>query len=521
MDIDISKVDQINSWPFQEARLILKKINKKPEKGYILFQSGYGASGLPHIGTFGEVSRTQMIMNAFGKISEIPTKLITFSDDYDALRKVPENLPNQKMLKENLGKPVSSIPDPFGKYQTLADNVNNKLKSFLDNFGIQFELKSATELYKSGFFDKYLLKVLKNYKKITEIVLPTIGPERRSTYSPILPISKKTGKILQVPIEVENEVEGEISFTDEDGENCKTNILKGNCKLQWKVDWAMRWYALDVDFEMYGKDLIESAILSTKIINLIGKKNPSGFAYELFLDEKGEKISKSKGNGITIDQWLGYASPESLSLYMYQNPKRAKKLYKEIVPKAVDDYLDCIEKSKKQNELQLLMNPAWHVHNGEVPQENMIMTFSMLLNLVETSNADNKELLWKFVKKYKQDISEKNFPIFDGLVGYAIKYFNDVIKAQKKYKTPSESEKLALQALVKTLEKCTDDMSPEDIQTLIYSTGKENGYADNLRDWFKLIYEVIFGDENGPRMGFFISFFGVNETKELLMNKLK
>jgi lysyl-tRNA synthetase class 1 len=291
--------------------------------------------------------------------------------------------------------------------------------------------------------------------------------------------------------------------------------------LQWKVDWAMRWYALEVDFEMYGKDLIESAILSTKIINLIGKKNPSGFAYELFLDEKGEKISKSKGNGITIDQWLEYASPESLSLYMYQNPKRAKKLYKEIVPKAVDDYLDFIEKSKKQNELQLLMNPVWHVHNGEVPKEDMIMTFSMLLNLVETSNANTKELLWKFVKKYKPNISEKNFPIFDGLVGYAIKYFNDVIKVKKKYKKPNEAEKSALKALVQTLEKCTDDMSPEDIQTQIYSTGKENGYSDNLRDWFKLIYEVIFGDENGPRMGFFISFFGVNETKELLINKLK
>jgi lysyl-tRNA synthetase class 1 len=283
----------------------------------------------------------------------------------------------------------------------------------------------------------------------------------------------------------------------------------------------MRWYALEVDFEMYGKDLIESAILSTKIINLIGKKNPSGFAYELFLDEKGEKISKSKGNGITIDQWLEYASPESLSLYMYQNPKRAKKLYKEIVPKAVDDYLDFIDKSKRQNELQLLMNPVWHVHNGEVPKEDMIMSFSMLLNLVETSNANAKELLWKFVKKYKPDISEKNFPIFDGLVGYAIKYFNDVIKVQKKYKKPNETEKSALKALVQTLEKCTDDMSPEDIQTQIYSTGKENGYSDNLRDWFKLIYEVIFGDENGPRMGFFISFFGVNETKELLINKLK
>jgi lysyl-tRNA synthetase class 1 len=352
------------------------------------------------------------------------------------------------------------------------------------------------------------------------IIIPTLGKERQQTYSPFLPICPDSGHVLEIPvIEIDKE-KSKIIF-DNKGKKFEASILDGNCKLQWKVDWAMRWYALDVDFEMYGKDLIESAILSTKIINLIGKKNPSGFAYELFLDEKGEKISKSKGNGITIDQWLKYASPESLSLYMYQNPKRAKKLYKEIVPKAVDDYLDCIEKSKKQNELQLLMNPVWHVHNGNIPNEDMIMTFSMLLNLVETSNADSKELLWKFVKKYKSDISEENFSIFDGLIGYAIKYFNDVIKAKKKYKNPNDNEKLALQALVKTLEKCTDEMSPEDIQTLIYSTGKENGYAENLRDWFKLIYEVVFGDENGPRMGFFISFFGVNETKELLINKLK
>ena len=299
------------------------------------------------------------------------------------------------------------------------------------------------------------------------------------------------------------------------------SIFDGNCKLQWKVDWAMRWYALDVDFEMYGKDLIESAILSSKIIKLIGKTNPSGFAYELFLDEKGEKISKSKGNGITIDQWLEYASPEILSLYMYQNTKRAKKLYKEIVSKTVDEYLDYIEKANNQNELQILMNPVWHVHNSNIPKEKMIMSFSMLLNLVETSNADSKELLWKFVKKYKKDISEKDHPIFDNLVGYAIRYFNDVIKSKKKYKNPDKNEKLALQALIKTLDQCNDEMKPEDIQTLIYSTGKENGYSENLREWFKLIYEVVFGDENGPRMGFFISFFGVQETKDLIINKIK
>ena len=313
------------------------------------------------------------------------------------------------------------------------------LKKFLNSFNFNYNFQSSTALYKSGYFNPTLKIILENYEGIMNIIIPTLGKERQQTYSPFLPICPETGHVLEIPvIEIDKE-KSKIIF-DNKGNKLEASILDGNCKLQWKVDWAMRWYALDIDFEMYGKDLIESAILSTKIINLLGKKNPSGFAYELFLDEKGEKISKSKGNGITIDQWLEYASPESLSLYMYQNPKRAKKLYKEIVPKAVDEYLDCIEKSKKQNELQLLMNPVWHVHNGKIPKEEMIMTFSMLLNLVETSNADSKDLLWKFVKKYKSDISESNFPIFDSLIGYAIKYFNDVIKAQKKYKTANSQK---------------------------------------------------------------------------------
>jgi lysyl-tRNA synthetase class 1 len=350
--------------------------------------------------------------------------------------------------------------------------------------------------------------------------LPTLGKERQKTYSPFLPICPDTGHVLEIPVKEIDLKKSKIIF-DNNGKNLEASILDGNCKLQWKVDWAMRWYALDIDFEMYGKDLIESAILSSKIIKLIGKTSPSGFAYELFLDEKGEKISKSKGNGITIDQWLQYASPESLSLYMYQNPKRAKKLYREIVPKAVDEYLELIEKAKTDDEIKLLMNPVWHVHNSKPPKENIIMSFSMLLNLVETSNADSKELLWKFVKKYKPNIYEKDHPIFDNLVEYAIKYFNDIIKIQKKYKKPNSDEKKALEALIKTLEKCTDKMNPEEIQTLIYSTGKENGYSENLREWFKLIYEVVFGDANGPRMGFFISFFGVKETKDLIINKIK
>ena len=519
--IEKDNLDKTNAWPFVEAKKMLRERKSFIEKkGKIILQTGYGPSGLPHIGTFGEVARTSMMVNALKNLTDMPTEIITFSDDMDGLRKVPENVPNQKMLNDNLHKPLTQVPDPFGKFNSFGEHNNEMLKNFLDNFNFQYNFKSSTSLYKTGFFNPTLQIILKNYQGIMDIIIPTLGKERQKTYSPFLPICPKTGLVLEIPVVEIIKEKSKIVF-DNNGTKLETSILDGNCKLQWKVDWAMRWYALDVDFEMYGKDLIESAILSKKIIKLMGKSNPSGFAYELFLDEKGEKISKSKGNGITIDRWLEYASPESLSLYMYQNPKRAKKLYNEIVPKAVDEYLDFIEKGKTQNELQLLMNPAWHVHNGKMPKEEMIMTFSMLLNLVETSNADSKELLWKFVKKYKKNILEKNHPIFDNLIEYAIKYFNDVIKLQKKYKKPNAEEKIALEALIKMLESCKDEMSPEDIQTLIYATGKENGYEENLRDWFKLIYEVVFGDENGPRMGFFISFFGVHETMQLIKNKIK
>ena len=514
-------LDQTTSWPFVEAKKMLRERKSIIEKkGKITLQTGYGPSGLPHIGTFGEVARTSMMVNALNQLTDLPKEIITFSDDMDGLRKVPENVPQKELLKKNLHKPLTQVPDPFNKYKSFGEHNNEMLKTFLNNFNFDYKFKSSTSLYKSGFFNPSLQKILENYDGIMNIILPTLGKERQKTYSPFLPICPNTGHVLEIPIKKINTGKSQIIF-DNGGKELEASILDGNCKLQWKVDWAMRWYALDIDFEMYGKDLIESAILSTKIIKLIGKTNPSGFAYELFLDEKGEKISKSKGNGITIDQWLEYASPESLSLYMYQNPKRAKKLYKDIVPKTVDEYLDFVEKAKNQNELQLLMNPVWHVHNAKVPKENMIMSFSMLLNLVETSNADSKDLLWKFVKKHKTDISEKNHPIFDKLVGYAIKYFNDVIKTKKKYKKPSKQEKLALEALLATLDKCDDKMKPEDIQTMIYSTGKENGYSKNLRDWFKLIYEVVFGDENGPRMGFFISFFGVKETKDLIKDKIR
>ena len=518
--IDKANIEKTNAWPFVEAKKILReRKNNIKQKGKIILQTGYGPSGLPHIGTFGEVARTSMVVNALNYLTDFPKEIITFSDDMDGLRKVPDNVPNPKVLNENLHKPLTTIPDPFNKFNSFGEHNNEMLKKFLNKFNFKYNFKSSTQLYKSGFFNESLKLILKNYKEIMEIIIPTLGKERQKTYSPFLPVCPDTGVVLEIPIIEIDEKNSKIIF-DNKGKKLEKSILNGSCKLQWKVDWAMRWYALDVDFEMYGKDLIESAVLSSKIIKLLGKSNPSGFAYELFLDEKGEKISKSKGNGITIDDWLKYASPESLSLFMYQNPKRAKKLYREIVPKAVDEYLEFIEKGKTHNELQILLNPVWHVHNGVMPKEDTIMTFSMLLNLVEASNSNSRELLWKFVKKHKSNISEKNHPIFDQLIGYAIKYFNDVIKQNKKYKKPDEKEKKALLALIEALDECNDNMQPEDIQTKIYTVGKENGYKDNLREWFKLIYEVIFGDANGPRMGFFISFFGVNETKQLIKDKI-
>ena len=518
--IKTEDIQKSNSWPIVEAKKILKERKKYiDKKGKIILQTGYGPSGLPHIGTFGEVARTSMVVNALNYLTDLPKEIITFSDDLDGLRKVPDNVPNKDVLNKNLHKPLTNIPDPFEKFKSFGEHNNEMLKKFLDKFKFEYKFMSSTNLYKSGFFNSTLKKILDNYEGIMNIIIPTLGKERQKTYSPFLPICNETGKVLEIPI-IEIDKKNSSLVFDNNGKKLKASILDGNCKLQWKVDWAMRWYTLDVDFEMYGKDLIESAILSSKIIKLLGKNNPSGFAYELFLDDKGEKISKSKGNGVTIEEWLDYASPESLSLFMYQNPKRAKKLYKEIVPKAVDEYLDLIEKSKKQDARELLLNPLWHVHNGKIPSEDNIMSFSMLLNLVETSNASSEEILWKFVKNYKTNVAKNNFPIFNNLIKYSIKYFNDVVKQNKKYKKPNSLEMKALLDLISKLESCSDNMKPEDIQTEIYTVGKNNGYKENLREWFKLIYEVVFGVENGPRLGFFISFFGRKEMISLIKEKI-
>ena len=519
--LDNNLIQSTSSWPFVEIRKLLKdRKDIIKAKNKITFQTGYGPSGLPHIGTFGEVARTSMMINVLKHIHKIDHELITFSDDMDGLRKVPDNIPNNNVLKANLGKPLTNIPDPFGKYKSFGEHNNEMLKEFLKKFNFNFTFKSSTENYKKGVFNNSLIRVIEKYEDIMNIILPTLRDERKKTYCPFLPICPDTGKVLQIPLISMDAKKGTVIFKNND-KKLETNILDGNCKLQWKVDWAMRWFTFDVDFEMYGKDLTESAILSNKICKALGKTPPNGFAYELFLDEKGEKISKSKGNGISIEQWLRYASPESLSLYMYPNPKRAKKLYSEIVPKTVDEYLSLIEKYPNQKAKDQIINPVWHVHNGNPPKEKIVMPFSMLLNLVGSSNADNKEILWKFINKFHKEIKPKDHPILDGLTEYAINYFKDKVEPNKKFKTPNDIEKKALKNLVLKLEKIDLKSNPEDIQTIVYSVGKENGYEKNLRDWFKLIYQVLFGEEDGPRMGFFVSFFGLKETIGLINDKIK
>ena len=505
-----------NAWPFEEARKLLARLGgKPPAKGYVLFETGYGPSGLPHIGTFGEVARTTMVRNAFKLISDVPTRLIAFSDDMDGLRRVPDNVPNQDMVKQHLGKPLTSIPDPFGTHESFGHHNNARLRTFLDTFGFDYEFKSATATYKAGEFDETLLKVLAHYDEVINVILPTLGPERRATYSPFLPVSPKSGQVLQVPVVARDVAKGTITYKDEDGTLVETPVTGGHCKLQWKVDWAMRWAALGVDYEMSGKDLIDSVKLSSQVVRIIGGKPPESFTYELFLDDKGQKISKSKGNGLTVDEWLRYAPPESLSLYMYNSPRKAKRLYFDVIPRHVDDYLTFLEKFAQEDAVKRLQNPLWHIHNGQPPSSPVPISYGMLLNLASVVNAHDKTVLWGFISRYAKGASPATMPLLDRLVGYAVAYYTDFVKPAKTYRKASDAERAALEDLAATLEGLGSGATPEEIQNQIYEVGKRHGFTD-LRAWFQALYEILLGQTQGPRMGSFIALFGVAETLALI-----
>ena len=508
------------AWPYEEARKVLKRVGAgKAHGGPVIFETGYGPSGLPHIGTFNEVLRTTMVRQAFAALSDLPTKLIAFSDDMDGLRKVPDNIPNGAMLAEYLGKPLTKIPDPFGKFESFAHHNNAMLREFLDRFGFDYDFRSSTTAYEGGEFDEALKNVLRQYQGIMDIMLPTLRKERAATYSPVLPISEKSGIVLQVPVEVVDAEAGLISFEDE-GERVTQSILGGKAKLQWKVDWAMRWVALGVDYEMYGKDLTDSGTQSGKIARVLGGRPPESLIYEMFLDDKGEKISKSKGNGLSLEQWLTYGTQDSLAFYAYREPKSAKQLHMGVIPRAVDEYFQFRALWHDQPLDKRLGNPVHHIHDGKVPIDAPPVTFGLLLNLVGVlGGGATVEQVWGYLGNYVAEANADKYPELDALIGHALAYNRDVIAPTLKRRKPEGGEVAALQRLDAELGALPETASAEDIQNIVYAIGKDGGF-ENLRDWFKALYETLLGSSAGPRMGSFIALYGVANTRKLIAEAL-
>jgi lysyl-tRNA synthetase class 1 len=528
------------AWPFEEARKLLDRIKRKAEPPKeILFETGYGPSGLPHIGTFGEVARTTMVRHAFETMSDVPTRLLCFSDDMDGLRKVPDNIPNKEMVREHLGRQLTKIPDPFGEHESFGHHNNAMLRRFLDHYGFDYEFASATDYYTSGRFNAALLRVLERYDAIMAIMLPSLREERSQTYSPFLPVHPETGIVMQVPV-IERKLDaGTIVWRDSDTDKVyETPVTGGHCKLQWKPDWGMRWHALGVDYEMAGKDLIDSVKLSSKICAALGSEPPEGFNYELFLDEQGQKISKSKGNGLTIDEWLAYADPQSLQLFMYNRPREAKKLYFDVIPRAVDEYQSFLDAYPRQDAKQRLTNPVWHIHAGHPPEpevlvadasgRNQAVSFALLLNLAAVANAETKDVLWAFLRRYAPHVSPETHPRLDSLVGYAIRYFHDFVKPNKHYRLPTDDERRALADLDAALAKLPGDASAEIIQQAVYDIGRRDPYKTVQKDgstgvalaWFNTLYQILLGEEKGPRFGSFAALYGIDNTRALIAKAL-
>ena len=507
------------AWPYEEARKLLKRYPDGPGARAILFETGYGPSGLPHLGTFQEVARTLMVRHALAEMVDWPSRLIAFSDDMDGMRKVPPGVPHQDMMHEHLDQPLSKVPDPYGcGHKSYADHNNGLLRQFLDRFGFDYEFLASSNCYASGRFDETLKAVLRHYDAIMDVMLPTLGEERRKTYSPILPISPRTGKVLQVPITIIDADHCLVAFDDE-GERIEQSILSGGAKLQWKVDWAMRWVALGVDYEMSGKDLIDSVTQSSKIARILGGRPPDGFNYEMFLDENGEKISKTKGNGVTIDEWLTYAPEESLEFYIYRDPRKAKQLSFSVIPKAVDEYAQFLAAYPDQEIDKKLGNPVHHVHAGQVPPARMPISFALLLNLVAVASTDDKNLLWGFVRRYCPEASPQSHPELDRLLDFALAYFRDFIANSLRHRPPNEMEATALRDLDARLAALPEDEDAETIQAEVYEVGKAHPF-ESLRDWFKALYETLLGTSQGPRMGSFIALYGIGNSRKLIAEAL-
>ena len=508
------------AWPFAEARDLAKRLDGMAHQGEVLFETGYGPSGLPHIGTFGEVVRTSMVRHAFEVMTGRQTRLVCFSDDMDGLRKVPDNVPNGEAMKADLGLPLTAVRDPFGTHPSFGEHNNARLQAFLDSLGFDYEFVSSTDCYRSGRFDDGLRAVLANYDAVMDIMLPTLGEERRATYSPFFPVCPDSGQVLQAKVVATHPDRDAISYLHPDtGAEIETSVLGGACKLQWKADWAMRWFVLGVDYEMAGKDLIDSVRQSSKITRALGGTPPIGISYELFLDSAGEKISKSKGNGLSIEEWLRYGSPESLSLFMYAQPRRAKRLHFDVIPKTVDEYYQHRAKAAQQAPAEQLENPAWHIHAGAPDTGSLPVSYTLLLNLASVCLAETSEVVWNYVSDYAPGITAATHPELDRMIGYAVNYYQVMVCSNKTYRNPSAEEAGQIATLIGRLEDLPADADAEAIQSAVYATGKEAGY-ENLRAWFQCLYEVLLGQSEGPRMGSFFALYGREQSIALMNSAL-
>jgi len=508
------------AWPFEEARRLAKRYEKAPPaKGHVLFETGYGPSGLPHIGTFGEVARTTMIRRAFEVISDIPTRLVCFSDDMDGMRKVPDNVPHPEMLREHLQRPLTAVPDPFGTHDSFGDHNNAMLRRFLDTFGFEYEFISATDFYASGQFDPILRLAAERYDAIMAVMLASLREERQQTYSCFLPIHPETGRVLYVPIKHVDARDGTVTFDDETGREWTLPVTGGQVKLQWKPDFGARWAALDVDFEMYGKDHSTNTPIYDGICEILGGRAPEHFTYELFLDDQGQKISKSKGNGLTIDEWLTYAATESLSYFMYQKPKTAKRLWWDVIPKAVDEYHQQLRAYPGQTADQQAANPVWHIHGGTPPESRMVVSFAMLLNLASVVGTPDHDKLWSFIRRYAPDASPETHPDLDQAAEFACRYVRDFILPKRAFRRADPREAAAMSDLAARLQVWDGGPDAEALQSLVFAVGKAHGF-EPLRDWFKALYEVLLGASEGPRFGGFIALYGVAESVALIERAL-
>ncbi len=513
-------------WPFVESRRILDRLERLG-KSSVTAETGYGPSGLPHIGTFGEVARTSFVLQALATVApKVESRIIAFSDDMDGLRDVPKNLPNGQMLTSHLGKPLTAIPDPFGQEKSFAHYMNHRLRDFLDSYGFRYQFASSTESYASGVFDEGLRRIMGNYDAIRDLFTATIAEEKRAAWSPFFPICESCGRVYSTRV-TELDTKGfRVAYACDAplagkygscGHTGSTSVLGGTCKVGWKVDWALRWFSLGIDYEMHGEDLLDSARLSSKIVKILGGEPPELFKYELFLDEKGKKISKKIGNGISLEQWLRFAPVDSLLYIMYVKPQQAKKMGLPILPEILDQYLELVAEydGAEDSPVPFISRLSHGAHAGKLEGQKTI-TYSLILELILALNQDDPRIVRDYLLKYQPAIAG-NVAYYEELIKDALAYYREVLLPSRKAEPADHLMDDTLRALrdeLARLEAAGTAPDADALQTMAFQLAKDRDVK--MKDWFRALYRVFLGQSQGPRIGSFIALLGYKDCIERL-----